>query len=385
VVEGDAIRLANFLSQEYGGRVVTHSRFGTAKWQIKEIAETLSKQLAESSNLNTAEFPDALDFISARTEFYEYPTALPTVERSSIKLDLHRRDFTINTMALRLNGRHHGELYDFWGGLADLRQKRIRVLHSLSFVDDPTRMLRAARFEQRFHFRIESRTLELIKQASDLLRQVSGDRIRHEINLIFQEDDPPAVFRRLEELNLLESIFPGLHWGKDQTKDWDNLINHLKLTHRKEKTIPAEFCWLVLFHTFNSSQMASICQRLKLPSSFCRILESSANVQSRLPELESLSIVEIVNYLDNQPETALVAAAAFNSDNPGGEIIMKYLTTWRHIHPTINGRNLEKLGIPRGPYYRTILDTLRAAWLNGEIKNKVEENMLLSTLIQRYE
>lgn len=385
VVEGDAIRLANFLSQEYGGRVVTHSRFGTAKWQIKEIAETLSKQLAESSILNTAEFPDALDFISARTEFYEYPTALPTVERSSIKLDLHRRDFTINTMALRLNGRHHGELYDFWGGLADLRQKRIRVLHSLSFVDDPTRMLRAARFEQRFHFRIESRTLELIKQASDLLRQVSGDRIRHEFNLIFQEDDPPAVFRRLEELNLLESIFPGLHWGKDQTKDWDNLINHLKLTHRKEKTIPAEFCWLVLFHSFNSSQMASICQRLKLPSSFCRILESSANVQSRLPELESLSIVEIVNYLDNQPETALVAAAAFNPDNPGGEIIMKYLTTWRHIHPTINGRNLEKLGIPRGPYYRTILDTLRAAWLNGEIKNKVEENMLLSTLIQRYE
>ncbi len=154
------------------------------------LAEKLSSDFA----LAEIELPDSLDFISARTEFYEYPTALPTVERSSIKLDLHRRDFTINTMALRLDGRHHGELYDFWGGLTDLRQKRIRVLHSLSFVDDPTRMLRAARFEQRFKFRIESRTLELIKEACDLMRQVSGDRIRHEFNLIFQEVIPPGGF-----------------------------------------------------------------------------------------------------------------------------------------------------------------------------------------------
>jgi tRNA nucleotidyltransferase (CCA-adding enzyme) len=99
--------------------------------------------------LTRRDLPESLDLISARTEFYDYPTALPTVERSSIKLDLHRRDFTINTMALRLDGRHYGDLYDYWGGLRDIRRGLVRVLHSLSFVDDPTRMMRAVRFEQR--------------------------------------------------------------------------------------------------------------------------------------------------------------------------------------------------------------------------------------------
>jgi len=109
------------------------------------------------------------------------------VERSSIKLDLHRRDFTINTLALRLDGRHYGELYDYWGGLADIQKKLVRVLHSLSFVDDPTRMLRAVRFEQRFQFKIEDRTRQLMTEARPLLKQVSGERLRHEIDLLFDE------------------------------------------------------------------------------------------------------------------------------------------------------------------------------------------------------
>ena len=109
-----------------------------------------------------------MDLITARTEFYTHPTALPTVERGSIKLDLHRRDFTINTLALRLDGYHYGELHDYWGGLNDLRSGFVRALHSLSFIDDPTRMLRAVRFEQRFAFQIEERTLELIQEARSL-------------------------------------------------------------------------------------------------------------------------------------------------------------------------------------------------------------------------
>jgi tRNA nucleotidyltransferase (CCA-adding enzyme) len=125
--------------------------------------------LAEAVFLPT-DLPESLDFIGARTEFYDYPTALPTVERSNIKLDLHRRDFTINTMALRLDGRHYGELYDYWGGEKDLRKGLVKVLHSLSFVDDPTRMLRAVRFEQRFGFQIEARTVKLMEEARGLLR-----------------------------------------------------------------------------------------------------------------------------------------------------------------------------------------------------------------------
>ena len=143
VVEGNAIKLARRLAREVGGRVRSHSRFGTAKWLPDE-----EDVLAEIGTL---------DFATARTEFYERPTALPQVERSSIRQDLHRRDFTINTLALCLNGDRYGELFDFYGGEADLQRGLIRVLHSLSFVEDPTRMLRAVRLEQRLGFDIEPR------------------------------------------------------------------------------------------------------------------------------------------------------------------------------------------------------------------------------------
>ncbi|HEX7555644.1 MAG TPA: hypothetical protein VF338_03390, partial [Leptolinea sp.] len=375
VVEGDAIGLARSLSSKFGGRVVSHSRFGTAKWQIREIAADLVLQIADSMPLDPNELPDTLDFISARREFYEYPTALPTVERSSIKLDLHRRDFTINTMALRLDGRHHGELYDYWGGLTDLKKKQIRVLHSLSFVDDPTRMLRAARFEQRFHFHIESRTLQLIKEARDLLHQVSGDRIRHEFNLIFQEDDPPAVLSRLEDLELLDAIIPGLHWGKQQITDWNNFI--IQSGQSKEggknkyrKMFSPEDFWLVLFHQFDFSQLENATLRLKLPVGTGKLLLAAARLQSRLPELPDLSTAEVVKLLDALPEASIRAVAAMNSTSPGGEVIRKYFASWQKIHPIINGRNLEQMGIPRGPHYRTILDDLRSAWISGEISSQ---------------
>ncbi len=160
VVEGDAILLARALSKQYGGRVTSHARFGTAKWHIAAERSGLARRLAAQAadlqaaalELDPGKLPETLDLVSARTEFYNYPTALPTVERGSIKLDLHRRDFTINTLALRLDGFHYGELHDYWGGLNDLYAGLVRVLHSLSFVDDPTRMLRAVRFEGRFEF-----------------------------------------------------------------------------------------------------------------------------------------------------------------------------------------------------------------------------------------
>jgi tRNA nucleotidyltransferase (CCA-adding enzyme) len=379
VVEGDAIFLARTISSLYGGRVVSHGRFGTAKWQIKEIAASLAAQISAEDPVDPGDLPESLDFISARTEFYEYPTALPTVERGSIKLDLHRRDFTINTMAMRLNGRHHGELYDFWGGLTDLRQKRIRVLHSLSFVDDPTRMLRAARFEQRFHFQIEARTLDLIIEARDLLRQVSGDRIRHEFNLIFQEDDPPAVFRRLEELSLLEAIQPGLCWGKDQTRDWNNLIKNPGIP--SAGPIPAEFFWLVLFHHIDPARLESACQRLKLPQGISGPLEVASKLRSSLDGLPAMPVVQAVKYLDTFPEVVLRAVSMLEAENPASSVIQRYLGEWKNIHPTINGRHLEKMGIPSGPAYRTILDTLREAWLTGKVKSTKEEEALLHEII----
>ena len=152
VVEGDAIALARALARPL-------RRAGDQPCPLwhRQVAPGRTRPDGKPSNLSMSGL-QSIDLVSARTEFYTHPTALPTVERGSIKLDLHRRDFTINTLALRLDGRHYGELHDYWGGLDDLRQRVVRVLHSLSFVDDPTRMLRAVRFEQRFGFSIEART-----------------------------------------------------------------------------------------------------------------------------------------------------------------------------------------------------------------------------------
>ncbi len=158
------------------------------------------------------DLPASLDLVSARTEFYAHPTALPSVQRGSIKLDLHRRDFTINTLALRLDGVHYGELLDPWGGGRDLRDRLIRVLHSISFIDDPTRMLRAVRLEQRLGFAIEARTLELMQQAMPLLDRVSGERLRDELALVLDEACAGAILTRLQALGLLSAIHPALDW-----------------------------------------------------------------------------------------------------------------------------------------------------------------------------
>ena len=178
--------------------------------------------------------PASLDFASARTEFYEQATALPVVERSSIKLDLHRRDFTINTLAIRLDGPHWGQLLDFYGGQRDLDAGIIRVLHSLSFIEDPTRILRAVRFEQRFQFQIEPRTSELINGAIDLLPRVSGARIRHELNLILQERKPEDALNRLQELEVLSHIDADLAWNQENSAKFRALRTAL----REERTYP---------------------------------------------------------------------------------------------------------------------------------------------------
>ncbi|RME42156.1 MAG: CBS domain-containing protein, partial [Caldilineae bacterium] len=199
VVEGDAIALARAMQRKYGGRIRSHKRFGTANWIIEGAIEGI----------------DRLDFVTARTEFYQHPTALPEVEQSSIKQDLHRRDFTINTLAIRLDPDGFGDLLDFYGGYRDLQNRLIRVLHSLSFVEDPTRILRAIRLEQRLGFHLGRRTLEHLQNALDLLPRVSADRIFAELAYTLQEEEPEKALLRLDALGVLRTIHPDLHAG-----DW---------------------------------------------------------------------------------------------------------------------------------------------------------------------
>ncbi|MEW6651199.1 MAG: CBS domain-containing protein [Chloroflexota bacterium] len=387
VVEGDAIALARALERKKGGKVTSHNRFGTAKWQIATIRETLAAELTHNQSVNPADLPDSLDFISARTEFYNYPTALPIVERGSIKLDLHRRDFTINTLALRLDGRHFATLCDYWGGMNDLRKGLVRVLHSLSFVDDPTRILRAVRFEQRFNFKIESRTRQLMDEAHDLLKQVSGDRLRHELDLILSENDPAGALNRLEELNLLQAIHPELRWSPQTAPALLNVLHDpIDPAWQLPETLGNQplrhaLAYLVWMIPFKEDAARSITERLRLNHHLQSAILAGQRLLLELPDLIHASPSRVVMRLEEAPLPTLYAIINLC---PGEEIcraLNTYATLWRKIHPLTDGYSLHAMGIAPGPVYRRILWALRAAWLDGKINNRDQENALLNQLI----
>ena len=385
VVEGDAIVLAQALAQKFGGRVTSHSRFGTAKWHLND-QESGSVQYGMKLHKLKLDL-ECIDFVSARTEFYTHPTALPTVERGNIKLDLHRRDFTINTLALRLDGRHYGELQDYWGGLNDIRDRIVRVLHSLSFVDDPTRILRAARFEQRFKFSIESRTMDLLKEAIPLLDRLSGDRIRHELDHILVEPTASQILSRLQELNLLTAIEPALvcdDWlitrletlRTFQPEDCWNLVGYLNYHQRKR-----DLSYTLWFIRLSSEELQRVLDRLRIPTNLVNVISSANDLWRNRESLASASSSEVVAVLDAVPPLSRFGFFLASSDNKLREVIHMYITRWQYITPTINGHDLEERGVPPGPIYRKILSGLRAAWVDGDITSKEEETALLEELL----
>lgn len=388
VIEGDAISLAHSLQKEFGGKVVSHGRFGTAKWKIGAVREKLTSQLPAQKPLKPDDFPENVDLISARTEFYEHPTALPTVEHSSIKLDLHRRDFSINTMALRLDSQHYGDLYDYWGGLNDLNRGHVRVLHSLSFVDDPTRLLRAVRFEQRFNFKIENRTLQLMEEAHALLNQVSGDRIRHELDLILEEENFPAMLSRLEELHLLYAIHPDLKWSDDISKKIAALLRDepdpawgLPQSYRGTPTqrILKYLVWLI---HIPPESIPGITKRLRLSSKLTNLLSEAHFLMENLPGMTSARPSQFVQYFENVSLVTLYTFTHLDFEPQIINAIQDYIFKWQEVKPFTTGEDLKNRNIAPGPTYRKILETLRTAWLDGTINSREDENRLLASLIE---
>jgi tRNA nucleotidyltransferase (CCA-adding enzyme) len=390
VVEGDAIQLAQDLATRYGGRVVSHARFGTAKWQIDEIRAQLCKQLAGSGENKADDLPPSLDLISARTEFYEYPTALPTVKRSSIKLDLHRRDFTFNTLALRLDGSHYGDLHDYWGGLNDLNNGAVRVLHSLSFIDDPTRLLRAVRFEQRFGFSIGPRTRKLMEEAIPMVRQVSGSRLRHELDLILAEQHPVRALERLQELGLLRAIHPALIWQPDLKAPLEQTlfspIDTIWELDAANNGAPLRnaLCYLVWLSELNPTDGVEIANTLRLSARLRETIAGAARLWRDLPALPALPPSQAAARLELAAPIGRYALYCKQPPADQAAVLLQHTKKWRHIQPISDGNTLRALQIKPGPVYRQILTQLRSAWLDGKVSSRAEESALLEQLIAQY-
>jgi tRNA nucleotidyltransferase (CCA-adding enzyme) len=386
VVEGDAIALARQLQGRYGGRLTTHARFGTGKWLIANIRSDLANSLTEPGHAD--DLPQFLDLISSRTEFYTHPTALPTVERGSIKLDLYRRDFTINTLALRLDGSHYGELHDYWGGMNDLRDGLVRVLHSLSFVDDPTRMLRAIRFEQRFDFHIEKRTQDLLYEARSLIGQISGDRIRHELDHILDEDQRVRMLERMSELGLLGEIHPALVWDEECRENLRMLSSldnkpltgvNLDLQRGSNRRRLAYILWFIHLPV---EKIKAILRRLRYPTTQSKVVLSASHLWKDLPWLANAKLSQIANRLEDVPALAIYAVFLAARNEHVCSNLQAYLNRINLITPTVTGYDLQRRGLPPGPIYKHILGAIRDGWLDGKIENVDQEQAYLDELIK---
>ena len=389
VVEGNGILLAETLAEKYGGRVTSHKKFGTAKWHITSIKKLLLDRFSTRTSLDYSTLPATIDLISARTEFYEKPTALPTVKTGSIKQDLHRRDFTINTMAVRLDGHHFGELYDYWGGLNDLRKGIIRVLHSLSFVDDPTRILRAVRFEQRFGFNIEERTLALIVEARELLEKVSGDRIRHEFDLILEEPKAPEMLERINKLKLLHPLFSNIKWDSESLlalhKFYQSELPEKWFTHDRQKSSQkkANGAYLLLLARASQFDILKVLQWLRLKNHLAQMIIQANSLWHQLSSLKRATASQATKKLEDYSQLEIYCIFFLCSDNQIKKTLENFALKWRWIKPFTDGLTLQKRGLKPGPAYSKILYELKVAWLDERIKTKEEELVYLDSLLKK--
>ncbi len=364
VVEGDGIKFAKMLAERIGGRVTPHPRFATAKI-FKEIEK----------NGKTIKFH--IDIATARTEYYESPAALPKVETSSIKKDLYRRDFTINALAVKLNAKDFGLLIDFFGGQRDIKDKRLRVLHNLSFVEDPTRAIRAVRFAEKLGFRISKHTENLIKLAvkMGIFDKLKGSRLYEELILLLKETIPQNALKRLKEYGLLKVMHPKLD-GKDIISDMSKAYETLQaveLLYLKEPFRREMVYLMAMLWRLNDSERGELFEKICAPDHIKReLLENIKKAEETLNLLTNEEPIEIFNLLKSLNIETILLMMIFGIERQKKAISL-YLTKLKDIRPLITGEDLRKIGIPPGPKYREIFDAILKEKLTGRLLSKEEE------------
>ncbi len=371
VIEGDGIAFARELAEQVGGRVKAHERFGTAIVIMPEGGK--------------------LDVATARAEYYEYPTALPTVEHSSIKKDLYRRDFTINTLAISLNGRRFGELIDFYGGQRDLKDKAIRVLHSLSFVEDPTRVFRAIRFAQRFGFQLGKETLALIKGAvkMDLFHRLSGQRLQNELTLLFSEQEPRRAVAQMAEVGLLRFIHPALKWSPrldNLLKAVEDGVRWYRLLYLDRKLDAWLVYFMALMEVLPPRAVGETVKRLGMSARDAERIKAghaAANaVLRRLATRPPPKPSDTYHTLDGLADETLLLLMAKSKPDSVKRQVSAHLTTYQSTKPSLTGADLISLGLKPGPLYKRILGRLLDARLDGDVKSEADERELVKKFVR---
>ncbi|CAA7602065.1 Alanine-tRNA ligase [Acididesulfobacillus acetoxydans] len=355
VVEGNGPRFAGVLAAKLGsGELTLHTRFGTANIL----------------------FPDGrhVDIASMRREYYEYPGALPEVEKSTLRDDLFRRDFTVNAMAIALNPECFGELVDYYGGMRDLLQGEIRLLHNLSFIEDPTRILRALRFAGRYGFKPAKETAGALRTALDsgVLENVSRERFTEELLLVYREAEYRAIGRALVEYGVLSRWFAREYPWNFSGEDGDGS--------------PLQR-WLHTLSCLSGQEAEEVLQRLRLPRPFAaytrtyfRLRGELAQVPPNLPDLD-----RILNRVPLWLVKLLAREESGEGAAGGGKVLAEYAEALEKMKLSVNGRVLLAAGLREGKTIGAVLARIRSAWLAGEIKSPRDEETLMRRLLAQTE
>jgi tRNA nucleotidyltransferase (CCA-adding enzyme) len=373
-VEGDGIRFAEYLARHFSAKSTCHKRFGTATVLVQDHLK--------------------IDIASARKEFYPQPASLPVVNKGSLKDDLYRRDFTINTLAVSINRKDFGELLDLFSGKEDLRRRSVRILHDLSFIDDPTRLLRAVRFEQRYDFRIEPRTISRFKEAVKLnmLFAVSPQRLRDEIILTLKEKEPLKSLKRLQELAGLGFISPRLKLTGNSIKILKSVQSQIEWFESCPASRRRLDSWLMylagLMSGLSREQVRSVCDRFVFSKGQVKRLAGFFSERDKLtlklssPGLRASSIFHILEPLSYE-EILLIKASTGNK-----RVLARIEDFFRFYHATaiaLKGHDLLKLGLPPGPRFQRILRRILNAKLNGKLRTPQEELEFVKKIGKKYQ
>ncbi len=346
VVAGDAIDLARKLAGITGARMTTHPHFHTAnlRWQKQSI-----------------------DLTSARSETYSRPGALPTVRPGALDIDLFRRDFTINTLAIELIPNRWGEIIDLYGGRDDLEKGLLRVLHEGSFIDDATRIWRGLRYEQRLNFKLEPKTLRLLKRDVTMLETISNDRIRHELELVLAEAFPEKVIIRADKLKVLAELHPALKGDPWLTR---------KFNQARRQTSPGPppvgLYFALLAYRLTPDQNEKLISWLRLSKSHSLTLRDTIRLKAGLELLAEPGLApgRIYSALRDYAAPALTANHLATDSSTVKRHIRLYQNKLRHVRPALTGDDLQKMGISPGPRMKEILHQLLQAKLDGQVTDK---------------
>lgn len=351
VVEKDAVPFARTLAGILEAGVRTHPQFGTASLDLPSGKR--------------------VDLSTARKEDYPHPGALPRVQAGCLRDDLLRRDFTINAMALSVNRSRFGELVDAFGGLADVRRKCVRVLHDQSFIDDPTRILRAVRFEQRFGFRMEEKTLILLKEAlhTKALVSVKPPRYFAELKKILSESDPCPALKRLDDLRVLRFLVP---------------VSSVNFQLLKKARSCADFVsgcarWLVYFMVLaeglKDADMKGLFERYPFTREERKNILQSRGASDLMERLSSRNIKPSGVYQTLSPlgREAVIYVRLKAGPGPIRRRIDRFLKKDCGVWTAVGGEDLKRLGFPSGKRMGEVLEKILFMKIDGKVKNKKDE------------